>query len=74
MSKFGKNVRDIRAYLRLTQSELAKKIGTHQSVISQIETGIADPTADLVAKTAHLFDLSIAAINGEEPINWSNVY
>lgn len=43
----------------LTQSELAKKIGTKQSAISRIESGNYNPTITFLEKTAKALGLHL---------------
>ena len=40
----------------LTQSQLAKKMGTSQSVISRLEIGRGNPTLEFLKKIAHSLD------------------
>lgn len=46
------NVRLQRTRLQLTQEELAERVGTDQSYLSQIERGVAVATIDLIARLA----------------------
>ncbi len=43
---------DARVQTRVTQEELAKKIGTKQSVISRLESGRANPSVGFLKKLA----------------------
>lgn len=43
---------DARVKKRVTQKELARKIGTKQSVISRLETGRGNPTVAFLKKLA----------------------
>jgi len=40
----------------LTQTQLAKKLGTKQSVISRLESGKANPSLKILQKLAHALD------------------
>lgn len=40
---FGKEIEDARKQVKLTQSELAEKVGTSKTYISRIENGHIDP-------------------------------
>lgn len=49
----GENIKDMRERLNLTQQELSEKSGVTQSMISQIELGLKQPSfqaAVLIAK------------------------
>ena len=49
----------IRVQYKLTQSELAKKLGTTQTVISRIENGSVNIGIDFLQKLAKTFDKKI---------------
>jgi len=55
----------IRVQYKLTQSELAQKLGTTQAVISRIENGSVNVGIDFLQKVSKVFnkkiDISIAA-------------
>ena len=42
--KLGPKLREIRVRLGLTQTDLAKKLGTDSGSISRFETGVRDPS------------------------------
>jgi Zn-dependent peptidase ImmA (M78 family)/DNA-binding XRE family transcriptional regulator len=48
----GKRVRQVRELRRLTQDELARRIGKTQAAIAHIERGFKEPSAELVAAIA----------------------
>jgi len=50
---------NIRLQYKLTQSELAKKLGTTQAVISRIENGSVNIGIDFLQKVATTFDKKI---------------
>ncbi len=43
---------ELRAKKKLTQKELAKKLGTKQSAIARLESGRGNPTLEFLQKTA----------------------
>jgi|APSaa5957512622_1039677.scaffolds.fasta_scaffold33036_2 DNA-binding XRE family transcriptional regulator len=43
---------DARLAMDMTQTELARKMGTKQTVISRFESGLANPTYDFLVKLA----------------------
>lgn len=45
----------IRNQMKLTQAQLAKKLGTKQSAIARIESGDFNPTIDFLQKLATAF-------------------
>jgi transcriptional regulator with XRE-family HTH domain len=45
MSSLGDRIRERRAYLNLSQSDLAERLDTSQKQVSKYENGINDPTA-----------------------------
>jgi len=52
-------VRTKRRVLRLSQSELAQKIGTSQTAIARLESGQGNPTTDLIQRVANALDLQL---------------
>jgi len=50
---------NIRMQYKLTQAELAKKLGTTQTVISRIENGSVNVGIDFLQKVATTFDKKI---------------
>ena len=46
----------LRKKQKITQSELAKKIGTTQSNIARMESGKQNFTIDILSKVAHVFN------------------
>lgn len=48
----GKNVREHRTQMGLTQEELAEKVGVWQSFIGQIERGEKQPSVGVLVKLA----------------------
>ena len=54
-----KAVIEARLEKKVTQKELAKKIGTKQSVISRLESGRANPSIGFLQKFAKALDFSL---------------
>lgn len=48
----GRNVRDVRQDRIWSQEELADRAGVHRTYISQVERGVTNPTATVIAKIA----------------------
>jgi Zn-dependent peptidase ImmA (M78 family)/DNA-binding XRE family transcriptional regulator len=48
----GRRIRQARELQRLTQSELAKKVGVGQSAIAHVESGFKNPSRPLITKIA----------------------
>ena len=62
--------RERRKKLKMTQAELAEKLGVRQSTISQWESGISVPRADKLPQLARLLGCSIDELfekGGENP-------
>ena len=57
-----KIIRDERKKRKLTQSELAKKLGVSQATITMIEAGKRGVSDELKVKIANYFNLSIEYI------------
>ena len=55
-------LKDLREKARLTQAELAEKLKTKQSTISNWETGVAKPSVLTVIRLAEILDASIEEV------------
>lgn len=56
--QFGTILRELRTEKKLTQPQLAEKIGVSRAVISFWENGVYEPTASNIIKLAKFFDVS----------------
>ena len=57
---FGLRVRELRKKSKLTQSELAEKIGLSTNFIGMVERGERNTSVDKIFKLSHAFNLSLA--------------
>ncbi len=55
----GENIRSIRTQKKLTQEELAKKIGVARPMIAQIERGTKSITLELGVEMAQALDCTL---------------
>ena len=55
---FGEKIRQLRKRKNLTQGQLAKLIGTHESHIGRYEKDQTDPTSPAIRKLAEIFNVS----------------
>ncbi|MDO8187671.1 cupin domain-containing protein [Conexibacter sp. JD483] len=60
--RLGRQLRTIRTDGRLTLQELARRAGVSQSLISQVERGIASPSITTLRRLAAALDVPIAAL------------
>ncbi len=44
---------------KLTQAELAKRVGVHQVTIARLETGVRRPSADLLQRLAKVLKVKM---------------
>lgn len=63
--EIGGRLRALRLARGLTQIELAEKVGTHQTALSQVEVGKRGVSLDHVVKLAHALHVTPDAILGE---------
>ena len=57
---FGLRVRELRRKSKLTQSELAEKIGLSTNFIGMVERGERNTSVDKIFKLAKAFNISLA--------------
>lgn len=55
---FGNKLKELRTGQKLTQQQLAERIGVAKSVISYYESGDRYPSYDVLVKIAHIFHTS----------------
>jgi len=55
-------VRELRLALKLSQAQLAQKLGVSRQTINAIETGKYDPSLPLAFKFSYLFERAIEDI------------
>jgi transcriptional regulator with XRE-family HTH domain len=59
MPTFGEKLRTLRKRAKMTQQELADRLGyTDQSFIAYIERGKRNPTVEMVLKVSNLFQVT----------------
>lgn len=63
---FGIKIKNLRLQKRLTQAELAQKLGVTKSVISAYETGLRMPSYDVLVQIARIFKVSTDYLLGVE--------
>lgn len=56
----GLKIREQRKRLRMTQSQLAKKVGIHEKQLSRVETGHNFPTLENFFKILEVLDLKLS--------------
>lgn len=64
--EIGGRIAEIREQVGLTQSALARSIGTSQSAISQIEAGERNPSYDMLRQIAKALNVSVPHLVGAE--------
>ena len=65
MITFGKKIAALRKSLKLSQTDLAKKLNTSVSVISRYERDEMNPSIDTAKKLADLLDTTVGYLIGE---------
>lgn len=62
MSDVGKNIRKFRVQMNMTQEELAEKILSTRTTVSNYETGRSSPDIDMLVTISEVFDTSPEAL------------
>ena len=63
---FGQKLKELRLEKGLTQRQLAQQLDYNQSMISQWESSICEPTANAIIKVAIFFDVTTDYLLGRE--------
>lgn len=66
MVGFGSRLKALRLQKKLTQAELANKLGVTKSVISAYETGLRMPSYDILIQISRIFKVSTDFLLGVE--------
>ncbi|MBD5086077.1 MAG: helix-turn-helix transcriptional regulator [Clostridiales bacterium] len=66
---YGKKIKELRKEQNITQKALAKVLDCNQSMISQWENGICEPTENYIRKTAIFFDVTSDYLLGLEELD-----
>ncbi|MGH9459520.1 MAG: helix-turn-helix domain-containing protein [Thermoanaerobaculia bacterium] len=67
----GRKIRQLRRQRKLTQTELAERIGIHQSDLSRMEQGEYRVGLDTLLKILQTFDMGIGEFFDERPTSGS---
>lgn len=71
---FGERLRNRRIEKKMTQDELAKKLGMGRSNVGHMENGRTIPTADVLQKIADVLDVTIDFLLGRVENKYPNKY
>ncbi len=63
---FGENFKKLRQEAKLSQKEVAERLGIYQSNVSDWENDVSRPEYERLIQLAKLYDCSIAEILGIE--------
>lgn len=66
----GKRIRQVRELRRLTQDELARRVGKTQAAIGHVERGFKEPSAEFVASIAQYTHFPISFFTSDPPIEF----
>ena len=66
--KLGNRIQEIREDQGLKQTELATRVRTSQSTISQIEAGDRNPSYRMLVKLAAALGVTVSYVLGEGPV------
>lgn len=61
---FAANLKTLRKSYKLSQSELAERVGTSQRNVSYWENGTTQPDIDTLIKLADVFDVTVDELIG----------
>lgn len=67
--KFGNKIYELRRNNKLSQSELAKRVGLTNKAVSKWEMGQTKPPLDIIAKLALIFNVKVEDLLLDESVN-----
>ena len=73
MTLIGENIKRLRKKAKLTQPELAEKLGVTPKVISDYETAKANPPTDRLPVIANFFNISVDELIGTKQIDYKAI-
>lgn len=65
---FGKRLAEVRKDKRMSQDELAKKVGAHGAVIGRYERDEVKPSIEMAAQVAQALDVSLDYLVGNSDL------
>lgn len=68
MNSFSENLKALRAEYKISQADLAKKLGVTQQCVSEWELNKTEPTLTYLCLMADVFDLSLDMLCGR--VEW----
>lgn len=68
MATFGKRLKQRRGECKVSQTELAKNLGMHYTIIGKYEREEVNPTIDVVKNIAKVLDTTVGFLAGEEDV------
>ncbi len=68
MKVFEKNITELRKLNKLTQRQMAEKLGITQPSYIRYENGTSEPKQEVLVKIADIFDVSIDYLLGRADI------
>ena len=70
--KLGNNIKNLRKQVKLTQTELAERLGVTEQTVSKWETDKCYPDVSLLPMLANVFDCSVDRVLGIESETYGN--
>lgn len=69
MTTFGQRLKLRRTECKMSQVQMAKSLGNHQSIIGKYERDLVTPPVEVVKRIAELLDTSVAYLMGEAELS-----
>lgn len=71
---FGRRLKQYRVACGITQEQIAEKLNINRTTYTKYETGVAEPSFDLLSRIVSIFGTDFNSVLNEKDINEGNIF